>query len=197
MERKVINMKNILKIICIFNLLLLTACSEINTEKTEIEKTANKDVNIEEIQTDVPAKDGDILDTKYLVEKVVDGDTFIMNNGRNEVRVRLIGIDTPESVAPEEYLEKTGKENTEEGKNASDFTKSLIEDQYVYLEFDAQQEDKYGRLLAYVYLEDGRMLQDILITEGYAELMTIPPNVKYADRFAEEINDVHQKMEVK
>ena len=185
-------LKNILKIICIFNLLFLTACSEMNTKETEIGKTVNEDVNIEAIQFGVPTKDGNILDTKYFVKRVVDGDTFIMDNGSNEVRVRLIGIDTPESVAPEEYLEKTGKENTEEGKDASDFTRSLIEDQYVYLEFDAQHEDKYGRLLAYVYLEDGRMLQDILIAEGYAELMTIPPNIKYADRFAEEINTVHQ-----
>ena len=117
------------------------------------------------------------------VERVVDGDTFVIKQNGEKVKVRMIGIDTPESVAPEEYLEKSEKENTEAGKTASEFTKSLIENQTVYLEFDVQTEDKYGRLLAYVYLEDGRMLQDILLSEGYAELMTIQPNVKYADHF--------------
>ena len=65
---------------------------------------------------------------------------------------------------------------------ASDYTKSLIEDKTVYLEYDASTEDKYGRLLAYVYLSDGRMLQEILLSEGYANLMTIQPNVKYVER---------------
>lgn len=119
------------------------------------------------------------------VERVVDGDTFVIEGNQ---KVRLIGINTPESVASEEYLEATGKENTSEGKEASNFTKSLIEGQTVYLEFDAGREDKYGRLLAYVFLEDGEMLQDILLRNGYAELMTIQPNVKYADHFVEVIS---------
>lgn len=122
---------------------------------------------------------------KYLVKRVVDGDTFIITDNDEDIRVRLIGIDTPESVAPESYLEKTGKENTEEGKTASEFTKNLIEGNYVYLEFDAQKEDKYGRLLAYAYLEDGQMIQDILLENRYAQPMTIQPNSKYANHFIE------------
>ncbi len=124
---------------------------------------------------------------KCQVKRVVDGDTFTIVSDNKEIKVRLIGIDTPESVASQEYLDKTGKENTQEGIDASTFTKELISDKTVYLEFDAGREDKYGRLLAYVYLEDGRMLQDILLENGYAELMTIQPNVKYADRFVQTI----------
>ncbi len=127
--------------------------------------------------------------TAVVVKRVVDGDTFVIDNGGEEIRVRLIGIDTPESVAPDEYLEKTGKQNTEAGKTASEFTKSLIEGKTVYLEFDASREDKYGRLLAYAYLEDGRMIQDILLQTGYAQLMTVPPNVKYSDHFVEVLNN--------
>jgi len=52
----------------------------------------------------------------------------------------------------------------------------------VRLEFDVQQKDRYGRLLAYVYLPDGRMLNEVLLEEGYAALLTVPPNVKYAER---------------
>ncbi len=124
--------------------------------------------------------------TAVKVKRVVDGDTFVIDNDQ---KVRLIGIDTPESVASDEYLEKTGKKNTDWGKYASNYTKSLIEGKTVYLEFDAAREDKYGRLLAYVYLEDGRMLQDVLLMSGYADLMTIQPNVKYADHFVVVLNN--------
>ncbi|RME11542.1 MAG: thermonuclease, partial [Aquificota bacterium] len=53
----------------------------------------------------------------------------------------------------------------------------------VYLEFDVQKTDRYGRLLAYVWLSDGRMLNEVLVKEGYAMVYTIPPNVKYQERF--------------
>lgn len=118
----------------------------------------------------------DISTNAYKVKRVVDGDTFVINyNGKDE-KVRLIGVDTPESVKPNSPVEHYGKE-------ASNFTKKLINNQYVKLEFDVQQRDKYGRLLAYVYLKDNRMLNKILLEEGYACIMTIPPNVKYADEF--------------
>lgn len=130
------------------------------------------------------------------VIRVVDGDTFVINVDDEDVKVRLIGVDTPESVASDEYLEETGKENTQAGEDASAFTKSLIENTTVYLEFDASTEDQYGRLLAYVYLEDGRMLQDILLEEGYAQLATYPPNVKYVDHFIEIVENTHMEAEV-
>lgn len=128
--------------------------------------------------TDIPLTELD----SYTVKRVVDGDTFVISLNGSDTKVRLIGVDTPESVASDEYLEKTGKENSEAGKEASDYTKSLIEGETVYLEYDASTEDKYGRLLAYCYLSDGRMLQEILLSEGYANLMTIQPNVKYVER---------------
>lgn len=130
------------------------------------------------------------------VVRVVDGDTFVIKVDDEDVKVRLIGVDTPESVASDEYLEETGKENTQAGEDASAFTKSLIEGTTVYLEFDASTEDKYGRLLAYVYLEDGQMLQDILLTEGYAQLATYPPNVKYVDHFVATVEATHMETEV-
>lgn len=119
------------------------------------------------------------------VVRVIDGDTFVIDLNGEGRKVRLIGVDTPESVAPNEYLSVSSKENTEFGTEVSDFVKNLIEGQTVYLEFDVSTEDKYGRLLAYVYLSDGRMLQDILLENGYAELMTVPPNVKYVEHFTE------------
>ncbi len=127
------------------------------------------------------------------VVKVYDGDTFKcrLENGE-EVKVRLIGIDTPESRRNRKAYrdaERSGK-SVEEivrlGKMASEFTKRLIPPgTVVYLETDVQLHDRYGRLLAYVYLPDGRMLNEVLVEEGYATVYTFPPNVKYAERFVE------------
>lgn len=117
----------------------------------------------------------------YVVSRVVDGDTYIINlNGRDE-KVRLIGVDTPESVARGSNAEK----NCEEGKTASNYVKQLIERESVYLEYDTQERDRYGRILAYVYLNDGTQLEEVLLNRGYARVMTISPNVAYADRYVE------------
>ncbi len=126
-----------------------------------------------------------------VVVKVYDGDTFKcrFENGE-EVRVRLIGVDTPESRRNKKAYRDARRQgiSVEEiiymGKKASAFTKSLIPPgTTVYLETDVQMFDKYGRLLAYVYLPDGRMLNEVLLKEGYATVYTVPPNVKYAERF--------------
>jgi micrococcal nuclease len=70
------------------------------------------------------------------------------------------------------------------GKRAAEFTRNLVEGKRVRLEFDVERHDKYGRILAYVYLvDDGTFVNAKIIEEGYASLMTYPPNVKYADEF--------------
>jgi len=61
--------------------------------------------------------------------------------------------------------------------------RKLVEGRKVRLEFDVERRDRYGRLLAYVFLEDGRFVNAELLKEGYAQLLTIPPNVKYVDLF--------------
>jgi micrococcal nuclease len=78
------------------------------------------------------------------------------------------------------------------GARASEFTKSLVSGRKVRLEFDVERRDRYGRLLAYVYLEDGTFVNARIIEEGYGQVMTIPPNVKYADRFLELQRDARQ-----
>lgn len=107
------------------------------------------------------------------VTRVVDGDTIIVNlNGKDE-RVRLIGIDTPETVHPERGEEPFGRE-------ASDYTKSRLDGEQVYLEFDVQQRDQYGRLLAYVWIGEEHF-NATLVEQGYATVSTWPPNVKYVE----------------
>lgn len=112
----------------------------------------------------------------YTVTRVVDGDTIVVDIDGTAETVRLIGVDTPESVHPD------ADKNTEAGVAASDYTKAALEGKEVELELDVQERDKYGRLLAYVYL-DGVMYNKTLLEEGIADIATYPPNVKYVDDF--------------
>ncbi|MDO8577203.1 MAG: thermonuclease family protein [Candidatus Daviesbacteria bacterium] len=114
---------------------------------------------------------------KVLVTKVVDGDTIVVNG---ESTVRFIGIDTPETVDPRRPVGCFGKE-------ASNETKSLLSDKEVILQKDVSETDKYKRLLSYVFLPlpDGRILfvNDYLVREGFAKVLTYPPDVKYNEQF--------------
>jgi micrococcal nuclease len=89
------------------------------------------------------------------VKRVVDGDTLLLDSG---VRVRLLGIDTPETKKPDHPVEPFGPE-------ASEFTRKMVEGKMVNLEYDRERLDQFGRTLAYVYI-DGRMLNEALIEAG-------------------------------
>ncbi len=127
------------------------------------------------------------------VVRVVDGDTFHCRlSSGEEVKVRLIGVDTPESSdnpKARRDAERSGQsleEIIKMGRASAEFTKRVLpKGETVYLEFDVQKTDRYGRLLAYVWLRDGRMLNELIVREGYAMVYTIPPNVKYQERFLE------------
>ena len=124
--------------------------------------------------------------TNIYVTRAVDGDTLELESGE---RVRLIGIDTPEMHESEKLYrdsQRTKQDVTtiqKLGRRAYEFTKGLVEAKFVSLEFDAERYDKYKRLLAYVYLKDGTFVNAEIVKQGYASLMTYPPNVKYADLF--------------
>jgi len=110
------------------------------------------------------------------VVRVVDGDTIhvAIAGGRRE-KVRYIGIDTPESVKPDTPVQCFAKA-------ASAANTRLVAGRRVVLELDAEQRDRYGRLLAYVR-RDGLFVNAELVRRGYAVPLTIPPNVRYASRF--------------
>lgn len=110
-----------------------------------------------------------------VVTRVVDGDTIEARIGGEVEDVRLIGIDTPESVQPGEPVECFGP-------RASRFTHRLLDGREVRLVFGAERRDVYGRLLAYVYLGP-RFVNATLVRRGLARTLTIPPN----DRFAPEL----------
>jgi len=127
---------------------------------------------------------------KAVVKKISDGDTITVLSGGSTIKIRLIGIDAPESRQNQKALKDSGRSGNDleailaQGKQATVFLKSVLQKgDTVSLEFDSVRYDKYGRTLAYVYLSDGRMLNDLMISSGYASPMTIPPNVKYKDLF--------------
>jgi micrococcal nuclease len=112
------------------------------------------------------------------VSRVVDGDTIEISpaiDGKEEVR--LIGVDTPETVDPSTGVQPYGPQ-------ASRFTTRELEGEQVQLEFDQDREDDLGRLLAYVHLSDGTLFNETLLRQGYAQLFIVAPNDKYEARFA-------------
>ncbi len=109
------------------------------------------------------------------VTRVVDGDTIEVSMGGRRYTVRYIGVDTPESVAPGQPVECYGRE-------ASRRNRELVEGKTVLLEKDVSETDRYGRLLRYVWV-DGQMVNAVLVAEGYAQVATFPPDVRYADLF--------------
>ncbi len=132
---------------------------------------------------------------KAKVERVVDGDTaiisFVFDDGSKYLkeRVRFLGVDTPETVHPNKPVEFYGKE-------ASNFTKSELTDKIVWLQTDVEVKDRYSRMLAYVWtkeptkkdLDDEAAIREYmfnakLLLDGYAQLMTVQPNSRYANLF--------------
>lgn len=123
-----------------------------------------------------PALPSDLPSARVI--KVVDGDTVdVLIDGREE-RVRLIGIDTPESVAPSRPVECYGRE-------ASTFTSQLLIGQSVLLEDDSSQanRDDFGRLLRYIWLLDGRMANYEIIAQGYGFEYTYDLPYRYQAEF--------------
>jgi micrococcal nuclease len=113
------------------------------------------------------------------VVRVVDGDTILVAlAGGREERVRLIGVDTPETVKPDTPVQCFGK-------RASSYSHRLLDGRDVRLVADAEERDRYGRLLAYVYREpDELFVNAALVSGGYARTLTIAPNDRFAARFA-------------
>ena len=132
-----------------------------------------------------PRQDVGVETVAAVVEKVVDGDTawFTLEGGARE-KVRFIGVDTPESTTEHEPF----------GEEAATFTASVLGvGRRVSLELDVDERDRYGRLLAYVWVEPPasggddearrRMLNAMLVEKGFATVLTVPPNVQYVDVF--------------
>lgn len=105
------------------------------------------------------------------IERVVDGDTVVLA-GRG--KARLIGVDTPEVFGGRECF----------GRQSSDYAKRSLDGVPVRYTVGREERDRYGRLLAYVWLPDGQSFNALLVARGYARPLTIKPNDRYASTFA-------------
>ena len=116
---------------------------------------------------------------KYPIEidHIVDGDTFWgIDELGNTIKFRPIGFNCPEEA-------NFGKPAQPFNEEATAFTTTFLKGKKVYVEYDVQRTDKWGRHLVYVYREDGLMLNEEILKSGWAEVATYPPNVKYVERF--------------
>ncbi|MBM7624865.1 thermonuclease family protein [Sporohalobacter salinus] len=136
-----------------------------------------------EINEDLKIKQNKVrnLDEIY-VAKVIDGDTIKTAAGK---KIRFIGVDTPEIGSFNKKVEYYGKK-------ASKFTTEKLEGKMVYLDYDVKKYDKYKRILAYVFLKDGTFFNAKLLKAGYAELLTMPPNVNYVELFKELVKEARE-----
>lgn len=127
----------------------------------------------------------------YRVTKVVDGDTFEFKSDDVLYKVRLIGIDTPETVDPRRPVGCFGK-------SASNETKRLIEGKDVILTKDISETDKYNRLLRYVFLPiaggENLFINDYLVRQGFAKASSYPPDIKYNDRFSQAETEARENL---
>lgn len=114
----------------------------------------------------------------YQVATVLDGDTFKVNVGWHQITVRMLGIDTPETVDPRKPEQCYGHE-------ASDESKRLLTGQSVRMKLNPNREerDRYNRYLAYVYLEDGTFMSEYLLTNGFAREYTYGKPYVYQKEF--------------
>ena len=109
------------------------------------------------------------------VVRIVDGDTIHVRVGDRVEKVRYIGVNTPEIHHPRKGEEPGGRE-------AAEVNRELVQDRQVRLDTDVRERDRYGRLLAYVWVGD-TMINAELVRLGYAQVMTVPPNVRHQTLF--------------
>ena len=148
-----------------------------NNENTRLETNqATPTETIVPTETLTPTKNEEL----FLVTKIIDGDTLMIKINDKETAIRLIGIDTPETKDPRKTVQCFGKEATEKAIE-------LMENKKVRLESDETQDDKdkYGRLLRYVYLNDGTLVNKKLIEDGFGFEYTYKIPYKFQFEFKE------------
>lgn len=159
-----------IKLLKSFNINNKAINSYINDKSNHSSDNYDKDINVDNFK-------------EAYIKRVVDGDTIVAVIDNNEYKVRFIGINTPESTTKiEEY-----------GKEASNYTTSMLLGKTIYLEKDVSETDKYGRLLRYIWLKipdeinettiRENMFNANLVLNGYANAATYPPDVSYSTLF--------------
>ncbi|NMA17906.1 MAG: hypothetical protein GX939_04000 [Clostridiaceae bacterium] len=172
----------------------LTALAKPRIKKTPLQLNDNAPISHEDaaslaMSLDEPLEQYDVLRPggpaninsmqRSTVLRAVDGDTLMVLIDDKPTRLRLIGIDAPES-----YSHHDKNRRTHLGESVSRIVQAWLTDKTVYLEYDTKQEDQYGRLLAYVWIDNHQMINEILAREGLVDVKCYKPNVRYDNYFA-------------
>jgi micrococcal nuclease len=134
------------------------------------------------------------------VMRIINGDTLnVLYQGKWE-EIKLLGLDMPETMLNDRVYEKALKNSTtpaeiiNRGLTGREFVKKYLQyGSQIWIEFDVQKRDHFSRLLGYVYLIDGRMLNEIILRAGMSEPLLLPPNLKYQQRFQEIARQVQKE----
>ncbi|WP_209023069.1 thermonuclease family protein [Sphingobacterium sp. CZ-2] len=167
--------KRLINYTCIacLGLKIMISCTSMSAEYSK-----HREVQSEGLAFVSNEQEGIQKHTYYQVTKVVDGDTFWIDNLQpGGLKIRFIGIDAPES------RNAFKKKKQFYGKESKEFLTALLKDQKVRLEFDVDSLDPFNRTLAYVYLENGEMVNELIVKSGNGILMTVAPNVKFEELF--------------
>ena len=166
--------KNYLPWIVLLGVLLIFLGIFLTAANQNLLTSTKEEIPLEPVELKI--ENGGQENNYFLVKRVIDGDTIGLTDG---ARVRYIGIDTPE--AGDCF-----------GKEATLVNSSLLDSKEIVLEEDIEKLDRYGRKLAYVWV-DGLLVNEELVKKGVATVTTYPPNVKYVDRFLEAQQDAKEQ----
>lgn len=165
------------RLILIYGLLLTiyfaAGCSTVPEEAAKTPTATVSTIETSQTNEKAPISTKEKIDL-YKVLRVIDGDTIEVEINGQKYKVRYIGINTPE-LNPVECF----------GREATEKNRQLVEGHKVQLEKDVSETDKYGRLLRYVFLENGTFINETLVRTGYAHAVTYPPDIKYQEVFRE------------
>ena len=138
------------------------------------------------------------------IVQVIDGDTVIVELDRQREHLRMIGIDTPESRPNKRSQRQAADRHIDQktilqlGRRSSDHTRALLpKKSLVRLEFDVERRDHYGRLLAYIWIPnqgrgESKMANEEILSAGYAYPLSVPPNLKYREKFGRAFKEARQ-----
>jgi micrococcal nuclease len=185
MEMKKVKKKNKKKALALFAVVLSLLLSFIFSKLPEIDQINGIQDIPKILNLLLEEEENPVGLVNAKVVRVVDGDTVVVRYEGREERIRLIGVDTPETVHPNKPVEAYGEE-------AKEYTKKKLEEKNIQIEFDVQERDRYGRLLGYIWV-DGLLFNDELLRMGYARVATFPPNVKYVETFKETEKNAREK----
>lgn len=172
----------------------LTAPAKPRTKEAPLQLNANAPISHEDAAVfatilDEPLEQYDVLRPggpadlssmqRTIVLRVVDGDTIMVLFDDRPTRLRLIGIDAPES-----YTHHDKTQRTHIGESVSRIVEAWLKSKTIYLEYDTEREDLYGRQLAYGWIDSHQMINEILAREGLVDVKRYEPNVRYNDYFA-------------